>query len=194
MPDTTDPTTGTTPTQPGAPAPTKPEGDNKPEETSSPATFDEWYEEQPAEVQTLITTHTKGLKNALEAERATRGELEKKLKKMTRSEEDPEKKKELEALTGRLHDLEIESAFFRQAIQPELGVTDPDLALIAARHDKLIDESGDVDWDKLRELRPALFHAPTRKTPPAQGGAGSPSSGTKPKSMNKFIRTASGAD
>lgn len=175
--------------QPPAPQPGAGDGDGAGETPD----FATWLAAQPEMVRTLLEGHTKGLRTALESERGARKDLEKKLAKLAKGEDDPAKKEELQKLSAQLRDYQRQTAFYEQASMPENGVTDIALAYMAAQHDGLIDDDGEVDWAKLKASHPTLFAAGARRpAPPGNAGSGTQAPPPKPKNMNDIIRQAAG--
>jgi len=165
----------------------KPEGDGgKPE----PLTFDAWLDQQGDDVKALLDGHTKGLKSALQEERAQRSKFEKELREAAKQlEKGSEARKSLEEQADRLQVLERQAGFYDAA--HAAGVTNLRLAYLAAQDADLVSERGTCDFARLKADFPQLFGAE-----PGKGAAGNAGAGTQnpPKraDMNEWIRTAAG--
>lgn len=154
-----------------------------------PPTFETWFESQPADVKSLVDSHTNGLKSALDSERQQRKDFEKKLRDAAKKlEEGSESRKAIEDMAGKLSSLEQQADFYDAAHQA--GATNLRLAFLAAQESGLLDpETGKVDFGDLKKQFPELFG--TRTAPPGNAGTGTQDQPTA-RSMNDFIRTAAG--
>jgi hypothetical protein len=150
--------------------------------------FEEWLKGQDETVRTLASEHVKGLKGALDSERAQRKDFEKQLRDAAgKLEKDSTERKGLEDLAGKLQGLERQTAFFDAA--HGAGVTNLRLAWLAAQEAELVDDRGRADFGKLKERFPELFRAPA--PPPGNAGAGTQTPPSR-QTMNDLIRRAAG--
>jgi hypothetical protein len=93
--------------------------------------------------------------------------------------------KQLTDLADKLAGMERQTTFYDRA--HAAGVKNLRLAYLAAQEGKLVDEKGEVDWEKFRKTYPELFAGA-----PA-GNAGNGTGGGQGKaSMNDWIRQAAG--
>lgn len=159
-----------------------------PEQGNSPASFEDWLLEQPEQVQALAGKHTQGLKSALDAERQQRKDLAKQLKELERTaEQGSEAARTLGEMSAKLEAAERVAAFYRDALQPEIGCANPRAAFLVAQADGLFTRSGEPDWKAIRAAAPELF----RQRATANGGV-SNTQPPKASGMNEFIRAAAG--
>lgn len=153
-------------------------------------TFESWLGSQDETVKGLIDAHIKGLKSALESERAQRSDLARQLRDVTaKAEKGSELEKALMEVSTQLEAAERRAAFYEEAGRPEIGCLNPKAAFALAQAEDLFDKRGRVDWEALKANAPELFRP---RVP--QGNAGLGTSGPPPahKSMNDFIRRAAG--
>ena len=153
-------------------------------------TFESWLGSQDETVKGLIDAHIKGLKSALESERAQRSDLARQLRDVTaKAEKGSELEKALMEVSTQLEAAERRAAFYEEAGRPEIGCLNPKAAFALAQAEDLFDKRGRVDWEALKASAPELFRP---RVP--QGNAGLGTSGPPPahKSMNDFIRRAAG--
>ena len=153
-------------------------------------TFESWFGSQDETVKGLIDAHIKGLKSALESERAQRSDLARQLRDVTaKAEKGSELEKALMEVSTQLEAAERRAAFYEEAGRPEIGCLNPKAAFALAQAEDLYDKRGRVDWEALKASAPELFRP---RVP--QGNAGLGTSGPPPahKSMNDFIRRAAG--
>ena len=161
--------------------------------TTPPATFDELYETQDEHTRGLIDGHVKGLKSALDGERASKKELERALREAAaKAEKGSEAQQALTAAADQARASKVRSEFYLQAHQA--GVADLALAYLAATEDKLVREDGTADFAELKKRHPALFGgvaAAAAAAGAANAGAGSrtPSRG-QTTDMNELLRRA----
>jgi len=185
----------------GAPTPstpTTPPAGEQPGEGAAPGQagtlqWDTWLGEQPEPIQTLIDSHTKGLRSALQSERTQRAELAKQLREATKTAaQGSELQKSLEALSGKLEMAELRARFFEEASKPEVNCTNPRMALLAAQELDAIDNKGRINWDAIKQAFPEIF----RPVRPPQGNAGAGTTAPPPANMggamNAAIRRAAG--
>ena len=165
----------------------KPEGDGG---TPAPLTFEDWLGQQGDDIKALLEGHTKGLKSALETERAQRSKFERELRDAAKKlEKDSDARKSLEEQADRLQVLEKQAGFYDAA--HAAGVTNLRLAYLAAQDAGLVNERGTCDFARLKADFPQLFGAEPGKGAPGNAGAGTQSPPQK-ADMNTFIRTAAG--
>ncbi len=153
-------------------------------------TFEGWMATQDDAVKGLLTSHTSGLKKALDQERDERARLQKELKSITGElEKGTEARNKLEGITAKLDEYEAQLAVYETLTAA--GVTNLKLGWMAAQSSGAIDKRGNVNVETLKAEYPELF--PKKQTPPGNAGSGQnnglPAGG---KGMNEFIRTASG--
>lgn len=154
-----------------------------------PATFSDWLQSQPPDVQEMFAAEIRGLKGALESERAQRKAHERELREAAkRLEEGSAARKELEAQADKLRALETQTVFYDHA--HAAGCSNLRLAYIAARDAGLIRDDGTADWDTMRQRYPELF----KPAPKGHAGAGTDAAGAlKPaKRIDEYIRSAAG--
>jgi len=156
------------------------------DEAGTSAEFDSWMAQQSEDVRKKILdwheSQTKPLKNAHERGKTERAELKAELERI-RKDKSLDADQKNAAIQAEL-DKASRKAAFLEAIPPE--ITDRSAAMILAEHNGLIKDDGTCNFDKLRELHPALFTAPQRT--PGFAGTGT---GQKPKpatDMNAWIR------
>lgn len=98
-------------------------------------------------------------------------------------------KEELDTLSEKLAVADQRIDFFRQATRE--GVTNVDLAWLAAREIGAFNKQGAPDFSTLKAQYPELF--PAKRKPAAQAGAGANGEGTpQGDDMNAFIRRSAG--
>jgi len=162
---------------------------------AAPQTFDQWLEAQPDDVRSLVGSNVSGLRNALDAERKSRKDIEKQLRDAARKLEDgSDHRKALEETAARLQATEQQAAFYDQA--HAAGVTNLRLAFLAAQEAGLIEKDGRsggirCDFAAMQKQFPELFG---RKAglPPGHAGNGAGSERTPGDDMNALIRRAAG--
>lgn len=163
-------------------------------QNGAPQTFDQWLEAQPDDVRSLVGNSVSGLRNALEAERRSRKDIEKQLRDAAKKLDDgSDHRKALEETAARLQATEQQAAFYDQA--HAAGVTNLRLAYLAAQEAGLIEKDGRsggvrCDFAAMQKQFPELFGAKDRL--PA-GNAGSGTGTRSPGAdMNALIRQAAG--
>lgn len=146
-------------------------------------TYEQWIETQDDGVKDMLSSHTAGLKAALERERDQRKDLAKALKEATKElETGTEARTKLEGLSAQLDELQSQQEFYEAA--SAAGATNLKLAWHAAKAD------GITDVEAVKAAYPELFKqqpAPQRSAAGA-GTNGAPASAN----MNDFIRAAAG--
>ncbi len=161
-----------------------PQGDGE-----TPPTWESILEGLPEEHKTLYEGHTQGLRSALDKERDRRSELEKQVREAA-GKAKGEVQEELTRLADQLAEANRQAEFYKEAGNPEIGCTSPELALLAAEKDGLFDRRGNVDWQALKEKYPILFKQPI----PPRGNAGN-GTGTPPRGgpdIDAMIRARAG--
>jgi hypothetical protein len=154
-------------------------------------TFDDWYQAADDATKALLDQHTRGLKSALEAERAERKTAEKALRDAAgKLEAGSAARVDLEAQAERVAATERRASFYEVA--HAAGVADLKLAWLAASESNLFDRKGNPDIEALRQQHPALFGTPTAPRAPGNAGAGAGQSPAPTRSMNDYIRAAAG--
>lgn len=155
---------------------------------SSDLTFDKWIEAQDATVKGLLDGHTKGLKNALDAERETRKALSKQVNDLAaKAEKGSDAEKRLSELSTQL-ELSERRASFAEDAQRE-GVSNAKALFTLAMAGEFFDKKGNANFAALKSEYPEFFAKPTPK-----GNAGN-GTDKKPKTgggMNDFIRASTG--
>lgn len=152
-------------------------------------TWDSWINEQPEDVKTLLSGHTKGLKSALDGERDARKDLEKQLRDLAKkAEKGSELETQLNDLVTRSESEQLRADFYEAAHQA--GVTNLKLAFLVAQQDELIDRRGRVNFETLKRSYPELFGSV--RVPAGNAGAGTGKEASGSQSMNDFIRRAAG--
>jgi len=169
----------------------KPKGDDKAGEDSERVTWEGILEGLPAPAKAAYEEHTKGLKSALQSERDKGKDLAKKLKELSaKAEEGSELKSKIDSMSSELEAATTRAEFILEAVKPEIGCTNPELAWIVAEKAEAIDRRGRVNWELLKKDFPELFG---KKSPPKGGaGDGTGNSPPKGKDMNDWIRAAAG--
>lgn len=153
-------------------------------------TFDGWLANQPDQVKNLLDGHTKGLKNALDSERESRKKLERDLRELAgKAEAGSEAQKQLTGMADQITEADRRADFYEAA--HAAGVSNLKLAYMVASADNLFDRKGNPDLEALKSAYPELFGG---KPKVSSGNAGSGTSDNKKPSrtMNDFIRVASG--
>ena len=171
-----------------------PAGQTQPSGVTPPVaqlTFDDWFGAADDATKALVDQHVKGLKSALDAERADRKAAEKALRDTaSKLEAGSAARVDLEAQAERVAATERRASFYEVA--HAAGVADLKLAWLATSDGNLFDRRGNPDIEALRLAHPALFGAPTPQRAPGNAGAGAGQTPAPTRSMNDFIRTAAG--
>lgn len=179
------PQDGGTPQQPETGA----QGNGQQQQQQQAPSFEAWLAAQTEDVKGLITSHTAGLKSALDAERDARKKLEKELRTAAgKLQEGDTTRQELEKAANDLAALTVRADFYEKA--HAAGVTNLSLAYIAASQGGLIDEKGKADLDGLKAAYPELFAS--RQPPAGNAGNGRAGGAQAPADMNRIIRQAAG--
>lgn len=153
-------------------------------------TFDGWLEKQPDKVKGLLDTHTKGLKNALDSERESRKKLEKDLRDLAgKAEAGSEAQKQLTGMADQITEADRRADFYEAA--HAAGVSNLKLAYMVSTADNLFDRRGNPDFEALKTAYPELFGGKA-KAPVGNAGSGTGDNKKMGRSMNDYIRTASG--
>jgi hypothetical protein len=177
---TTTPVTGTTP---------KTETQNT-ETNSEILTWEEYLAKQDVSIQALYKSHTDGLLNTVKATREERDALRKQIKEISKKAEDgSELRGQLEQLQLDLEKTERRAMFLEEASKPEVQCRNPRAAFLLAEAENLFDKKGNANWTAIREAAPELFGMPTARANAANGTEKPP---VPTKSMNNFLRTATG--
>lgn len=151
-------------------------------------TFETWIGKQDPAIQALYTTHTGGLKSALENERAANKTAQTQLRDLAKkAEKGSELEVALTAQADKLSALEKQAAFQDKA--HAANVRNLKLAYIAATQAGLVSDKGDCDFAKLRAEYPELFIAPTGS---ANAGEGTGNPAPAKQDMNQVLRNAFG--
>lgn len=156
-------------------------------------TFDAWYESQDETTRGILDGHTKGLKSALESERAQRSELAKQLREVSgKLEKGSAAEKAVADLQAQLEAKSREADFIASAIHPEVGCSNPKLAYMLASAEGMFDRKGAPDWAAIKAAAPELFQSTTVLMRPGSADAGAGRGQLRPPDMNSIIRRAAG--
>ena len=157
---------------------------------SATPSFESWIGSQDEAVKGLIDGHVKGLKSALDSERAQRGDLARQLRDVTaKAEKGSELEKALTEVSAQLEVTERRASFYEEAGRPEIGCSNPRLAYLAAVEGDLIDKRGRIDWEALKTSAPELFRP---RVPQGNAGVGTGTPPPAQRSMNDYIRRSAG--
>lgn len=157
---------------------------------ATPATWDAFLEQQPAEVKALYTSHSEGLLNTVKAVRDERDTFKKQLKELAKNADaGSEAQKQLEAMTAQLEITERRAAFLEDAVKPEIECRNPGAAWVIAKAQDLFTKNGQPDWKSIKTAAPELFGKVIANAN-AGNGTGTPPA-TK-NDMNSFIRSKGG--
>ena len=152
--------------------------------------YEQWVSKlKPAE-KAALEGHTRGLKSALDSERASRKSLEKQLRDLAKaSQEGSDAQKKLVEMADKMAEADRRADFYDSA--HAAGVTNLKLAYLVAVQDELFDRRGGVDFTALRTSYPELFGQTKKVT---KGNAGSGTDETTPTGgdMNAWIRQRAG--
>lgn len=150
----------------------------------SEQTFEAWLEEH-ADVKPLYEAHTQGLKGALETERASRKELEKQLRGLSKqAEAGSAAQQQLSGIADKLAAIERQNKFYDSA--HAAGVKNLKLAWKAA--EEFLGDDGEVDLNAMKKAYPELFSVPKVDANAGQGTQNQPQT----MDMNAIIRRAAG--
>ena len=135
----------------------------------------------------LIDQHVSGLKNALTSERDATKRLDTQLGKLRGElEGNTEALKQLDTLQGSLQSSKTKASFYEAASQA--GVSNLRLAWLAAQEDGLIDDKGEVDFEKMETNYGPLFGEGASGADGHAGAGSSRKAGKGSKSMDELIR------
>lgn len=153
-------------------------------------TFETWFDQQDESTKTLLESHTRGLKSALESERSDRKTLAKQVKELSdKAGEGSALKEQLDKLNSEMENREMRAVFYEEAHKQK--VVDLKAAFVIAKDSGLIDDRGRIDWDTFKTQHGYLIER--QPTPRANAGNGTtapqPSASTD---MNALIRKAAG--
>lgn len=160
----------------------------------TPLVFDAWIASQPDDVKTLLDTHTRGLKSALDSERDARKKVEKELRDLAaNAEKDSDAQRQLTAMADQMSEADRKADFYEAA--HAVGVSNLRLAYTVAVQDEMFDRRGQVNFDQMKQSYPELFVGEKPNKKPA-GNAGAGTNGDQPAAtgMNTFIRRAAGRE
>ena len=154
-------------------------------------TFETWLGTQDEKVKTLLDGHTKGLKTALDSERESRKDLEKKLRDLAKkAEQGSDAEKQLTEMADQIEAADRKADFYEEA--HKAGVTNLKLAYIVATQDDLFDKKGQVNFVTMKESYSELFGSPAKTK--GNAGNGTNQSQQPKENMNTFIRRAAGRE
>lgn len=176
------------PNQPAAPAPEGQSATPPENEGAKPLDFDEWIKGQDESVKGLITTRFQNLENAAKARREERETLANQFKELKKSK-DEELRTAIDEMGIKLEDTERRASFLEEALNPALQVKNARALWLLAKSENHFKKNGAPDWDALRAEAPELFGI---KTARANAGNDTENPPGPSKSMNAFIRSASG--
>lgn len=166
------------------------QGETPASSTESVGSFDGWLAEQPETVQTLIASHTSGLKSALESERSERKNTARQLRDaLAQAEKGSALEKSLQEITGRAEQAERRAAFFEDAARPDVGCTNARAAYLVATAEDLFTRTGEPDWARIKAAAPELFG---RRVATGNAGSGQGVPPAPALTMNDYIRRAAG--
>jgi hypothetical protein len=156
-------------------------------------TPEKWLESLDEKSKAFYEENTKGMKSALESERAEKKQLTKTLKELqAQAEKGSDAEKKLAAVIESQEATDKRAEFYEVAHSK--GVTNLKLAWTAASGDESVQlRDGSVDFTKLQETYPELFRSKTASTS-AVSGAGTeqhPAKSTN-QAANDWIRQAAG--
>lgn len=153
-------------------------------------TWDSWLEQQDETVKSLLDSHTKGLKSALESERTGRKDLARRVAELSQqAETGTELRTQLDKLTGDLDSMNARQSFYEQA--HGMRVVDLKSAFVLARESGLVNNQGQTDWKAFQEQHPYMFER--AQVPRANAGSGtSTPPPAQPADMNELIRRKAG--
>ena len=157
----------------------------------TPVSFEAWLGQQDETVKGLITSHTTGLKSALDSERESRKGLERQLREAAaKAEKGSEAQAQLTKLADDLGTATKRADFYEVA--SAAGCSNLKLAWLAVQQDAdLMDSRGTVRVEALKAAYPELFKTGT-PAPKGHAGSGAGQGGAPQKDMNAFIRSAAG--
>ena len=156
-----------------------------------PASWEAYLEGLPANVKTLYEAHTTGLRNSVQATRQERDALSQQLAGITKAlGKDPvEAKRLIETMAADLESARMRADFFEAAGKPEIGCSNPRMAMLMAQEIGAIDAKGRINWDAVKQAAPELFQ---KRAPDGRAGVGTGSPPVTKVDMNALIRRASG--
>lgn len=158
------------------------QGNGETPPTGETPSYDEWYSGQGEDVRGLIDGHTRGLRSALDSERAQAKTLAKELKALSgKLDANSEAAKELETVRTKLESAQAQAEFYEVATAA--GCRDLRLAWLVASAD-------DLTVDQVKARHPDLFMTQRQVAANAGNGAGNPPPAGR--SMNDYIRRAAG--
>lgn len=181
-------------------------GTNQEQAEASPE-WDTWIAGQPDQVRALIDSHVRGLKTALDKERQARSslshertdlakqrsDLANQLRQATKSvQEGSEARKTLEQMSAKLEQAELRARFYEEGVKPEIGCTNPRMAMLAAQELDAIDSKGRIGWETIKGAFPEIFRQPRQPQGNAGAGTGAPPPANVGNAMNQMIRRAAG--
>jgi hypothetical protein len=164
-----------------------------PENVEGTVPFEGWLSSQDETAKGLIDAHVRGLKSALDSERAQRSELQKALKEATKGlEAESDAKKRLDEIASQMVQYEQQAAFYETA--SAAGATNLKLAWLAAREAGAIGRDGVVNIAQLQTAYPELFKQQQKPPVPGSAGAGmqSPPSAGSTSPIDDLIRRKAG--
>lgn len=155
----------------------------------SSVTFDAWLDKQDVTVKGLLNDHIKGLKTALDSERASRKDMERQLRDLAKKADDgSEAQEKLTRMADEISAADRRADFYEEAHRA--GVANLKLAFIVATQDDLFDSKNRVNFDGMKKSYPELFAG--TKIPDGNAGNGTGSLDAGKNDMNSRIRGASG--
>ena len=159
--------------------------------TKAPETWDAYLEGLPADVKALYEAHTTGLRNTVQATRQERDALTQQLAGIQKAlGKDPvEAKRLIETMAADLESARLRADFFEAASKPEIGCSNPRMAMLMAQEIGAVDAKGRINWDAVKQAAPELFQ---KRAPDGRAGAGTGSPPVTKIDMNTLLRRAAG--
>lgn len=175
------------PTQPQIEQPASPKSQDP---GAKPLDFDAWLLTQDESTKGLIEARFTTLENTVKATRGERDGFAQEIKKLAAGQkEGSEARAQLDKISAQLEATERRAAFLEEAMNPALQVRNPRAAWLLAEAGSHFKKNGLPDWDAIKAEAPELFGIPTAR---ANAGYGTQQPPDPSKSMNAFIRSASG--
>jgi len=165
------------------------EGQGDPPDKNDAPSWDDYYGGLDATSKTLVDGRLSSLESVLKEERENKRRLEKSIKDLgAKAEKGSDLEKSIDELRTQLEEANRRSAFFEGAAKQ--GVTSARLAYLAAKEAQAFDNSGNVNWERLKEAHPELFKAEPK--PGGQKDAGAGGGSNTSSDINAAIRRAAG--
>ncbi len=171
------------------------EGGKPKDDGTSFESFGKWLEslsdEQKSVGMPLYESDVQGLKNTVQALRDEKKELSDSLREAIKNAgQDTDLKEKLTDLQEKVENANKRAGFYEQSLQA--GCRNPKLAFVLAKTDDLFKRDGSPDWGAIKESAPELFGKPSSTKNNAGEGTDDDVPGSKPKTMNDWIRKEAG--